>query len=265
MAATAKEVGIPFVGHVSFDVGVWHAIQSGYSSIDHLDGFVEGLVPGIEKMTEQETGLFGMYVAHKVDRSRMPALMKALKANNVWVVPTQALAERWFHPEYSEDAVKKDPAMRYMNDETVKQWIASKNNLVNNPKYNEKEIKDFIALRRDLILECARNGVGLLLGCDAPQVFNVPGFSTHSELEYLVLAGLTPAEALRTGTLNVAKYLGKNDSGTVREGAVSDLLLLDANPLSDISNTRKISGVMKGDKWMDKVYIEAALKALQKR
>src|SRR5690606_33416158 len=93
IAAAANAVGIPFVGHVSFGVGVWRAIEAGYGSIDHLDGFVEGLVPGIAKMHEQQAGLFGMLLAGKVDRSRIPALMKALKENDIWVVPTQSLAE----------------------------------------------------------------------------------------------------------------------------------------------------------------------------
>ena len=109
-----------------------------------------------------------------------------------------------------------------------------------------------------------RNGVGLLLGCDAPQIFNVPGFSTHHELEYLVLSGLSPLEALQTGTLNVAKYIGRSDSGVIRQGAAADLVLLDANPLADIGNTRLISGVMIDGRWMDKQFIEAELKKLEK-
>ncbi|MEX2233565.1 MAG: amidohydrolase family protein [Cyclobacteriaceae bacterium] len=264
IAATAKEVGIPFAGHVSFDVGVWRAIEAGYSSIDHLDGFVEGLVPGIGKIQEQQAGLFGMYLGDQVDRSRMPRLMKALKENNIWVVPTQSLAERWFHPDYDAEDFRKDPHRIYLDPQTAEQWISSKKNLVNNPEFKEDEIKNFVQLRRDLILECQKNGVGLLLGCDAPQVFNVPGFSTHNELEYLVKAGLTPYQAMRTGTLNVAKYLNKSDAGLVKAGAVSDLILLNANPLTDINNTREISGVMIGDKWMDKTYIDAELKKLER-
>lgn len=95
-------------------------------------------------------------------------------------------------------------------------------------------------------------------------MFNVPGFSTHHELEYLVLSGLTPGEALRTGTINVAKYLGKDDSGEIRKGAVADLVLLDANPLSDIKSTRKVAGVMIAGAWMDKAFIDAELKKLEK-
>lgn len=264
IAATAKEVGIPFAGHVSFGVGVWRAIEAGYSSIDHLDGFVEGLVPGIEKMHEQQAGLFGMYLAAQADRSRIPELMKALRDHGIWVVPTQSLAERWFHPDYTSADFKNDPHHVYMRPETIEQWISSKKNLMESEQYNETEIRKFVELRRALILECQKNGVGLLLGCDAPQIFNVPGFSTHHELEYLVLAGLTPYQALLTGTRNVARYLGNSDAGVIREGAVSDLILLDANPLENVGNTRKIAGVMIGDLWMDRDYLDAGLKKLER-
>ena len=79
IVSTAKEVGIPFVGHVSFKIGIWRAIDANYSSIDHLDGFVEGMVPGIENMSEQQTGLFAMYIADNADESQIPRLMKGLK------------------------------------------------------------------------------------------------------------------------------------------------------------------------------------------
>lgn len=262
IAATAKEVGIPFAGHVSFGVGVWTAIEAGYSSIDHLDGFVEGLVPGIEKMHEQQAGLFGMYLAGEADQSRIPELMAALRDHGVWVVPTQSLAERWFHPDFTPNDFRNDPHRVYVKPETVEQWIASKRNLMEDDRYHEDAMRKFVALRRALILECQKNGVGLLLGCDAPQVFNVPGFSTHHELEYLVRAGLTPYQALSTGTRNVAQYLGKEDAGVIKPGALSDLILLEANPLEHIGNTREIAGVMIGSRWMDRAYLDAELKKL---
>jgi imidazolonepropionase-like amidohydrolase len=265
IAAAAKAVAIPFAGHVSWDVGVWRAIEAGYSSIDHLDGFVEALVPGIEKMTEEQAGLFGMFLIDKVEESRIPRLVAALKEKNVSVVPTQSLAERWFHPDFKAEEFRNDPEASYMNAGTVSQWIASKNSLINNPSYNADKVKKFIALRRRLIKACENAGVQLLLGCDAPQVFNVPGFSTHHELEYLVASGLTPYQALRTGTVNVARYLNLKDSGVIRVGAVSDLLLLEGNPLTDITQTRKIAGVMIGKTWWPKQYIEGELQKLSNR
>lgn len=264
ISTTANEVGIPFAGHVSFGVGVWRAIDAGYSSIDHLDGFVEALVPGIESMVEQQTGLFGMYIGDQADTTQIPKLIDALKQKNIWVVPTQSLADRWFDADYTGEVFRQDPDSKYMKPETVNQWIESKKNLMANPQYDAAKVERFIKLRRKLILECQRNGVGLLLGCDAPQVFNVPGFSTHNELKYLVDSGLTPYEALKTGTVNVGKYLKLDDVGTIRVGAVADLVLIDGNPLKDISNTKKIQGVMVRGKWLSKTELEAGLKKLEK-
>lgn len=265
IASMAHEVGIPFAGHVSYAVGVWRAIDAGYSSIDHLDGFVEALVPGIDNVTEQEAGLFGMFVGHRADVSRIPSLMKALKEKNIWVVPTQSLAEKWFSPTYNAESFRNDPNSKYMAPQTVEQWITTKKNLLANPLYNSANIESLIRLRRQLILECQKNGVGLLLGCDAPQVFNVPGFSTHQELVYLVESGLTPYQALRTGTVNVARYLKLDDSGVIRTGAVADLVLVNGNPLTDITQTQNISGVMLNGKWLSKAEIDAGLKMLEKK
>ena len=109
-----------------------------------------------------------------------------------------------------------------------------------------------------------KNGVGLLLGSDAPQVFDVPGFSAHQELEYYVDAGLTPYQALVTGTVNVGRYLNRNDIGTIKTGAAADLILLNSNPLKDIKATRDIKGVMLAGKWMSENYINQELKKLVK-
>jgi imidazolonepropionase-like amidohydrolase len=266
IAKTAKQVSIPFAGHVSYDVGIWTAIDAGYATIDHLDGFIESLVPGIENITEQQNGLFAMFSASKADTTRIPRLMTALREKNIWVVPTQALAERWFAPEKDANALAKEPEMKYMQTNTVDGWINAKKNIMNNPSYNAADVTRFIALRRKLIYECNKNGVGLLLGSDAPQVFDVPGFSVHHELQYMVDAGLTPYEALRTGTVNVAAFLKRSsDMGIIETGAVSDLVLLNGNPLKDIHQTKNIDGVMLGNRWFSKGYIDAELKKLEKK
>lgn len=265
IAATAKEVNIPFAGHVSFDVGVWRAINAGYATIDHLDGFVESLVPGIENMKEQETGLFGLFLADKADESGIQKLTDSLRNHHIWVVPTQALAERWFHPTKDPEALGREPEMKYMDSNTVNNWVNTKKNLLNNSNYKPATVTKLIELRKKLINACNKNGVGLLLGSDAPQVFDVPGFSVYHELRYLVDAGLTPYEALKTGTVNVGKFLNRDDIGTIKKGAVSDLLLLNGNPLDDIAQAKNIEGVMMGNLWMPKEYIVAELKKLEKR
>jgi imidazolonepropionase-like amidohydrolase len=105
----------------------------------------------------------------------------------------------------------------------------------------------------------------LLLGSDAPQIFNVPGFSIHRELQYLVDAGLTPYEALLTGTVNPARYFGRqSQGGTIEIGKEADLVLLDANPLEDISASSQISGVMLRGRWVAKPEINRLLKSWER-
>lgn len=263
IAKTAQEVGIPFVGHVSFNVGVWRAIDAKYSSIDHLDGFIEAITPGSDTLAEQETGLFGAWIAHRADASQIPKLVNGLREKRVRVVPTQALAERWLSPLPAEEYTD-DPEMKYMKPEEVQNWVKAKNNYTSNPNFSKEHAEKLVQIRRKLIYECQKNGVELLLGSDAPQVFNVPGFSIHHEMKYMVDAGLTPYETLRTGTVNVAAYLNKPDSGVIKTGNVSDMVLLNGNPLNDINQTRNIEGVMIGTNWLPKDYIQKELKKLKK-
>lgn len=264
ITSTANELGIPFVGHVSFDVGIKRAIDAGYSSIDHMDGFVEALVPNIEEIGEEGNGLFGIYSSPMADTTRIPEIIQGLNEKNIWMVPTQALAERWMVPAEAEVHLSA-PEMKYMKDETLENWGKAKKSLLSDKRYNKEKVLAYIQLRRKLINDCQQNGVGILLGSDAPQIFNVPGFSAHQELKYMVDSGLTPFEALQTGTINVADYLGKDDSGVIKIGAVSDLVLLNANPLEDIRNTMNIEAVMIGEKYLPKDSLTAMLKRLEKR
>lgn len=264
VTSTANELGIPFVGHVSFDVGINRAIEAGYSSIDHMDGIVEALVPNIEEIGEEGNGLFGIYSSPLADTSRIPEIIQGLKEKDIWMVPTQSLAERWMFPAEADEHLSA-PEMKYMSQQVLDNWRKAKEGLLADKRYNADKVKDYIELRRKLIYECQKNGVGILLGSDAPQIFNVPGFSAHYELKYLVDAGLTPFEALQTGTINVADYLDKDNEGVIKVGAVSDLVLLNANPLEDITNTQAIEAVMIGDTYLSKDTINTMLEKLAKR
>lgn len=259
IAKTAKEQDIPFAGHVSFDVGVWMAINSGYATIDHMDGFIEGLVRGVEHMKPETLGPFAMFIADHADTSIIPKLMSELKKNNIWVVPTEALAQRWFSVQRTAEDLAAEPAMAYIDKKTLANWIQSKNNLEKDSAFDKTAAIAFLELHRKLIYSMYASGVGILLGSDAPQVFNVPGFSVHQELKYYTLAGLTPYDALRTGTYNVGRFIKRDDIGMIRVGARADLLLLDENPLISIDNTKKIAGVMSEGKWYSRAFLDQQL------
>lgn len=262
MAKTAKEEGIPFAGHVPSDVGIWNAIELGNLTIDHLDGFVEALIPGKDRFAEGSHGLFATSVFTEADTAHIPKLIAALKRKGTWVVPTQALAVRWLSPERSAAERAAEPEMQYMDQKTVAGWINTKQNTESGAGYKKDAMPQYIALRQKLIKACQDAGVPLLLGCDAPQVFNVPGFSTHHELQYLVDAGLTPYQALYAGTVSVGKFFGDNNKGMIRTGGPANLILLEANPLENIANTKRIDGVVINGKWLDKTWREETLRTI---
>ena len=109
-----------------------------------------------------------------------------------------------------------------------------------------------------VLMRMQRNGVAIMAGTDSGEAGTHPGEELHQELELLVAAGLTPAQALRSATMEPAKYIGADERlGAVSQGRVADLVLLDGNPLADIRNTRKIDGVVLGGKYFSKLKLNA--------
>lgn len=253
LAAAADTAGIRFAGHVPADVGLDRALEARFWTIDHIDGYVEALArPGAP-----QGELFGINLLGRLDESRIPMLVSKTKAAGTWIVPTQILLENWYGPDDAE-AMRGWPEMRYAGAAEIDQWVATKRENVR--AYPLEHRQRYIALRRRLIKALHDGGVGILLGSDAPQTWNVPGFSIHRELATYVAAGLTPYEALATGTRAVAGHLGiAASAGTIEAGKRADLVLLDGSPLQDIRNTSRIAGVMIGGRWLPKTAIDARL------
>lgn len=261
--AAADRAGLPYGGHVSEDVGLRRALEAGQSSVDHLDGYVDALLP--YPPAPGTAGFFGLALIDRAERSRLPALARATRDAGVWNVPTQSLIEHLTGPEPAE-ALAQRPEMRYMPPATVKQWVAAKQQILGSPGFTPAAGRNFIQLRRDIIGALHAAGAGLLLGSDAPQVFNVPGFAIHHELPMMVASGLSPFEALVAGTRSPAEYFGEAaDWGTVQPGRRADLVLLDANPLQNVANASRIAGVMMGGRWLDAGQIRGRLDAIAAR
>src|SRR5260370_420308 len=109
-----------------------------------------------------------------------------------------------------------------------------------------------------------KTGVEFIAGTDAPNPFCFPGFSLHDELDLLVQSGLTPMEALRTATINPARFFGmENTLGTIEVGKLADLVLLDANPLKDIRNTQEINAVVINGRLLDRKTLDKLLAEVQ--
>ncbi len=259
LAAAADKASIRFAGHVPADVGLQRALQAKFWTIDHLDGYVEALAGPRAPASEN----FGVNLMANIDESRIAALAADTKAAGVWNVPTQILLENWYGPD-SPDAMMKRPEIQYARPAEVAQWVATKRD--NLAAVSAKDRARFIAVRRRLIKALQDAGGLLLLGSDAPQVWNVPGFSIHRELASYVDAGLTPYQALATGTRNVTAHLGTLERRfTVRPEMRTNFVLLHANPLENIANTTRIAGVMIGGRWLPKSEIDKRLAGMRSR
>lgn len=257
IAKSANELGIPFAGHVPAAVGVENALLAGMATIDHLDGYLAALMPPDSDGAGGYGGFFGLLLADSAATERIEELVAVTARAGTMNVPTQSLFEHRVSDVTVSD-LRNRPEMRYMPESTIDGWANAKERQLGDRGFSPELAARAIEIRRRLIFELHKAGAGLLLGSDAPQVFNVPGFSLHHELGFLVASGLTPFEALQTGTSATAEFLGVN-TGTVAIGKDADLLLLDENPLADIANTRRIHGVMLRGKWYSAAQLEELL------
>ncbi|HEX5634913.1 MAG TPA: amidohydrolase family protein, partial [Gemmatimonadales bacterium] len=195
LAATAKRLGMRFAGHVPLDVTLDGALRHRFWTIDHLDGYVEAMAaPG-----GPASQFFGANLLDQLDEARMATLVQRTKEAGVAQVPTEILFENLASSEPAE-ALAARPEHRYVSQGTLQQWIAQRRQL---QEQFGAELPRMVALRQRLLKAMQDAGVLIVLGSDSPQVWNVPGFSTHRELAAYVAAGLTPYQALRTGTANV--------------------------------------------------------------
>ncbi|MGH7672943.1 MAG: amidohydrolase family protein [Gemmatimonadales bacterium] len=244
IVATAKRLGMRFAGHVPNAVGVYHVLESGQASIDHLDNYVE-TVGGPDS----------------ADDGRIGEAVAATRAAGAWTVPTLALWEVFLGTD--------DPATLSTREElryVPPQWRANWAQQVAQMRQTDPDVGarvGTIALRRRVLKALHDAGCPIALGTDSPQLFSVPGFSIHRELASMAAAGLTPYQILTTGTRNVARYFGaEREFGTVAAGQRADLLLVNANPLAHVGNVARRAGVMVNGRWLSEPDIRARLERI---
>jgi imidazolonepropionase-like amidohydrolase len=247
IAAAAKE-DIDVVGHVPDSVGVAHAIASGQATIEHIvDSFLPDLSPRQGAGEQSDAELAARY--RNADLKRLAEYAVALRRAGIWTCPTVVVS--LFD---SADYVKREE-LRYISPAftaAIRKYLSI------------RPFEDELQYALSAVKTLHEHGAGLLLGSDAWVV--VPGFSALQELEFFVRAGLTPYEALRTGTVNAASALhAEAEIGTVDVGKRADLLLLEANPLSDIGNIKQRAGVMLRGRWLPETELRERLAEIERR
>jgi hypothetical protein len=270
IAKTAAEVKIDFAGHVPNEVGVRRAIAVRQRSIDHLDNYLEGLEADDSPLRGADARTRARDLPFHVDERKIAELARLTREAGVWNAPTMALWEV-FHSGETGEAIRDSMAeVRYMPRSTVDQWVKSKNALLQPGAsvfmgfgVGSKTGPRVIELRRKMLKGLREAGARIILATDSPQVFSVPGFSIHREMRVMAEVGFTPFEILESGTRNVALYFGTvSETGTVEQGKGADLVLLEANPLEDISNVSRRAGVVVAGRWIPEREIQERLEKL---
>jgi imidazolonepropionase-like amidohydrolase len=245
--AAAREHDMPVVGHVPLAVGLDNVLAGGQKTIEHLSGYVD-----------PDT------VEFIIPHDRLDEYGVETRDARVWNVATLT--------EYPRSKETPEGLERLQNQLGTDYYSPAWKSLAPFFYKMSAEAHNYpgadypqriAALNREMVQALHRAGAGILLGTDAAQAYNIPGFSTHEELAMLVEAGLNPYQAIESGTRNAALALGHADEfGTVAPGKRADLLLLAANPLDDVSAVGQRAGVMTRGRWFTQADLDQMLAEL---
>ncbi len=281
----AKRQRIPFAGHVPIAVTSFEASDAGQRSFEHLGNILgsSSSLPAneIERRANAlvkpsgKPGDFSHIPARIAERTKIELatydkrkaeqLFARFVKNQTWQVPTLEIKRVLSYVD--DGSFYNDPRMKYIPAAELESWKPE------NAFFLKYRTPEFIRVKKllyekefDLVREMHRAGVKFMLGTDIPAYYAYTGFIVHDELALFVQAGFTPLEALQTATINPAKFLGLEKSlGTVEKGKIADLVLLDANPLENIANTKKISAVVVGGRYLPKEKLEEMLRNTEAR
>jgi imidazolonepropionase-like amidohydrolase len=263
MVAVAEAVGLTFGGHVPADVGLEHALNTGMSTVDHLDGYVQAVAAdGIqEQINAGSIDLEGLVAG--VDQDEIERVVALTLERDAYVVPTMYLWENLYRGGDPETFLSL-PEMRYVSSDQRDAWRAQGSG---GPQGSPEALRAFFELRDRILKELADAGAGVLMGTDSPQLYNVPGFALHREIAEMAEAGMTPRQILESGTVAVGRYvrdhLGLDGAfGTVAPGQRADLLMLESNPLENLSHLTDRVGVMARGRWIPEAEIQEGLQAI---
>lgn len=268
----AKKQNIPVAGHVPAELTSFEASDAGQKSFEHLGNILRSCSTLDAKTIDAaadalvkpsgKPGDFSHIPARIAERTRIAletydkrkcqTLFAKLAENKTWQVPT--LATKRALSLVDDGSFFNDARMKYITPKELEDWKPENNFFL---KYRTPEFivqkKRLYQKELELTVALHKAGVPFMTGTDVPGAYTYPGFTLHDELALLVETGFTPLEALRAATRNPAEYLNLSDElGTIEKGKLADLILLDANPLNDIANTKRIAAVVFNGRYLSK-------------
>jgi Amidohydrolase family len=269
IADECKKKGIPLGGHLPIEVGLEEALEAGQRSFEHnlnINRYLTGREKELLIWSHHYLDTIGLthdrkFIIHnepldisEKDFFLSDSIINKMIENRVAVVPTLITAQG--RSMKVEELVKRTKGLEYLPHDFVDYWMQTPGSLPIQFEQTRGEAAKFLI----------NKGILILAGTDVNNPFCVPGFGLQQELINLHSAGLTNLQVLQTATINPAKFLYREkELGTVAVGKYADLLILDDNPLLDISNTQKIYAVIVNGKYLSKSDLTNMLKAQKKR
>ena len=261
---TARDFDLPVAGHVPRFVPIENALNSSQASIEHLTSF--------DELVEADTSPYRdgfhwskLYFAMPTDAAKFAPAAERIMAAAVWTVPTAVQADRQFAAPGLLIEWLEAPEMAFVGTDAREVWESI---VTDNVGRLDDDDWGFIAQGRQnrlsMIAALHTAGANLLIGTDTPNPFVVPGFSLHEELDNFAAAGVAPGRAIQMATRDAAQFLGTADkAGTIEAGKRADLVLVDQNPMDDVTHLRQPVGVMVRGTWLPRSALDARLEAIQ--
>ena len=261
----AKKHGLRVVGHVPNAVGLDSVLAAGgQESIEHLTGYLMAMqADHSPALGKSEFGTNTRVALAHVDETKLADVVRRSKAAGVWNCVTLLYTKR-FAALDDRDALLRLPAVKYVSPVLLAVWDPKKDFRTKGMTADDfAAVRAHAAFNKRMTRALRDAGARLLLGTDTSNPFVIAGFAVHEELALLVEAGLTPFEALRAGTADAAEFLhAEREFGRVAPGLRADLILVDGNPLVDVHNASRASGVVLRGQWLPAAKLQAALDRL---
>jgi imidazolonepropionase-like amidohydrolase len=260
LSERARKWRMPFAGHVPNSVTVLEAIDARMGSMEHLFGWFaacsseEANIRAGKTPSSRAVGTF--------DEKKARELFKRSALFETRQVPTLTL---WERITYAETASRvHDPRLRYVPRAIRATWPSPEEELKAAASPDLAPAREQLELAFRMVKLMRESDVEIMAGTDTGDPYTIPGVTLQRELELLVKAGLTPIQALQSATLIPARYLYWDQSlGTLKPGMLADIVLLDADPLANIRNVARVSGVAIRGRYLDKPQLTAILNAVK--
>jgi len=270
----ARKQNLKVTGHIPLSMNLFSAVNSGLNGMEHLRNLELSIASNAEELYEERiqmlrnpNGLLGstlrssihskqrMSAIDSVDNNKFEEAANLLASKNVWQTPTLILYRSYAQKSHLNPSFLLE--LNKLPQQVKQKWsneIAASDTIIDK---SSVRYSNWIV---DAVSKLHKNNVPFMAGTDTPIGYLIPGRSLHRELEILVESGLSNLEAIKTATVNPATFFGiENKVGRIKNGFMADLLILNSNPLNNISNTQNIHAVIKNGHFLSRKSLDSLL------